>query len=314
MLKSRWLQYVALGGCLAAFVFVACPTLSQENVSELRPTVNESEGMAAQSPLPKENSTQNTDRHQFPSAQLAPNPVSHEEPETKQTCDTRCQEAEDREKADLVAQRSMADSTREMVRITKWQLYIGGAGVFLLVITIAFTIRATNAAVEANRIARETARRELRAYVSVTSKGVRFDGDNLVIYFVLDNAGQTPAKNIRFSAVACVLPQRLPGDFVIPNPIFKDDSYYLYPGVKHTLNFRPHQPIIKDHIPLIKENGEAVYFFGILEYTDIFDVRQTTRVCWFYRTAAIENVAMGESSEEPISIDFKYPDRHNDAT
>ena len=188
------LYRVALGGCLAAVLW-ASGVQSQQNAEEPPPPVQEGQGVAGQAPAPQHDGSEGADRQQPPAAQMMPAapPVEHEAA-ADPPCGPRCEAAEKREDADLVAQQSMARSAAELLSLTESQLYVGGAGIFLLVVTIGFTIRATNAAVEANRIARESAEQQLRAYVYVVESSLEWkDNRILKVTVKTKNAGQTPA-------------------------------------------------------------------------------------------------------------------------
>ncbi len=110
-----------------------------------------------------------------------------------------CSDPQSRDESDLCAQYRAAAGANDAAAWAFYQLVLSALGLAGLIGTIYFTIRATNAAVEFNRIARDTAKRELRAYITVAS--AQF-GDLVVngktpVLIMLKNTGQTPAYNLR---------------------------------------------------------------------------------------------------------------------
>lgn len=79
-----------------------------------------------------------------------------------------CRAPEDREEADLCAQRDMALSARDVYTLSWWQLLLSGASLAFLGMTIAQTRRAVRVATDANDINRDIGERQTRAYISVT--------------------------------------------------------------------------------------------------------------------------------------------------
>ena len=310
--RSR-LYHLALGGCLGALLFCA-PSLAQQNVQEPPPPVNESEGIAAQSPPPKEDSAKSADRQQTPPAESLPSLAAQKQDTAEPACGPRCQEAKDREEADLKAQQSMADSAATMIGLTWWQLYVGGAGIGLLIVTLILTIRSTDAAVDANRIARKTARQELRAYVSLTPAGVSYKRGKLRIHVCQRNAGQTPAQKVRFSGVVQLLDFPLPNDFEFPEPVFTESINVVHPDTKFSVPVEFVSEITRRRLEAIGPiQNRRPYFIGTIVYEDIFKEEHRTHACWSHDLLLIGTLVskIERLTNEATEVPFDYTANHN---
>ncbi|MFK0692656.1 hypothetical protein ACFX5Q_31520 [Mesorhizobium sp. IMUNJ 23033] len=119
---------------------------------------------------------------------------------------------------DLKAQQKAADAadraataTERQVVTAWWQVGVGIAGIIAILVTIGFTIRATNAAVRSANHADESARvaekallvsekianKQLRAYIDVAD--IKMEGDlfSPTIFISIKNFGQTPAEGFK---------------------------------------------------------------------------------------------------------------------
>ena len=131
-----------------------------------------------------------------------------------------------------------------MAKLSLWQLVLSAFGAAFLLYTLKITrdsaiaaTRAAKAAEDAVSVASDTAKRQLRAYLSATP---HFKGDDPtkvrpVANIVIKNCGQTPAYKTR-GWVDGVL-----GDYPLtgPLPINKKKpgaSHVLAPGLDFTLN------------------------------------------------------------------------------
>jgi hypothetical protein len=243
------------------------PALSQDNAEKPSAPVDEGQGIAEQAPAPQDDGGQGANDPQAPAAQ----PLSASTPVENQTapepsCGPRCQAAENREKADLVAQQSMAVSTNKIVGLTEWQLYVGGLGLFLLIVTLWLTRRATNAAIEANRIARESAEQQLRAYVLINA--VNFSADKnkktLRASFTISNTGQTPAYHVHNII-------NIGGDYItsIPDHPNKISMIDLGSGGQ-MFSSVVSEEMSEDKWNAIGSRDQKIYVWGIIRYKDIF--------------------------------------------
>lgn len=212
-------RYRSIGLALT-LVLLTASGRAQENAQELPPLIDRSERPSLQSPSAKESGVDRAD-HLETSSQPSVTAAATQEQDISETpCGPRCRESVERELRDLAAQESMATSTeqliilsdqtveiaREMRVLTLWQIGVGGVGAGLLIITLALTIRATNAAVEANKIAKEAVSLE-RAWVSVNKiidVGVHnsqvdgaFTKNGIGFMLEWSNSGRTPAVQLK---------------------------------------------------------------------------------------------------------------------
>ena len=165
------------------------------------------------------------------------------------------------EDANLAVQESMAKSTAQMVGWTERQFWVGSAGIVLLVVTVFLTFRATHAAIEANKIARETAKRQLRAYLGVANGTIRRTdlGEGPVVILAIKNFGQTPARDVQHVMYcgSC--------------PVGNEEKFFTLPFLEHT--------------PEIDLGaGQALfprYFVGSLEWSMLRD-KVTSKTATFY--------------------------------
>ena len=196
MLTRHRLSYVALGGCLTVILGVSL-ALAQGNapkdLPKLAPTVEKGQGVAKKAPAPESKAANKARDQKAPTAKPAPAaPVKKKRP-AKPTCDARCQAAQQREKDDLVSQRSMAQSAAEIITVSWWQFGAGVLGILLLVGTLIYTRNAVVAATDTVT----AMRRSERAYVTISHKppGLDLDEKPGFANFTIEvkNHGRTPA-------------------------------------------------------------------------------------------------------------------------
>jgi hypothetical protein len=278
MSGGKRLYHVALGGSLATFLLVA-PALAQQDVEEPSATINEGQGVPERVLPPENDSGGIAERERAPSADPLPSPPPVEpETDTEQACGPRCEAAEQRANSDLVAQESMADSTKEIVGISEWQLYVGGVGIVFLVLTLVLTAKATNAAVEANRIARKSAERQLRAYVTVEAIQTHPGDDPMAYKVEWKNTGQTPATDVVTYTNWESRIDALPDDFAYPKALINDSAVL---GPSQHMNawtiFIPGQMIQR-----VRRDILRLFVWGAAEYNDVFEdaPRRRTEFCY----------------------------------
>lgn len=158
--------------------------------------------------------------------------------------------------------------------------------------------------------AKDTSKRQLRAYLSVSIGGGSYQERHKDIRFEvrpsLLNSGNTPAHNITYWARAEVLPFPLPDDFDFPPT--KDtlqSSLVLGPHQNIILNAMINEFFPDEEAEIIKKgNGRRPCIWGIVSYTDVFGDGHTTKfchsICWF-----------GPVEDETIA--GHYANRHNEA-
>ncbi len=136
-------------------------------------------------------------------------------------------------------------------------------------------------------VAKSTAAKQLRAYVSVkpSQNGVKNFGSSLTasLKIIILNSGQTPAIDLTISAILFPRPFPLPKDMdlTIPNPANEASRLTLHPRDTEfgsTLT-RTIEPLGYD---AIKTGIGRLYTFGIVNYKDIFGVEHWTQFCYYF--------------------------------
>lgn len=171
---------------------------------------------------------------------------------------------------DNIATCSDLSAQWRMSVVTERAFYIGLVGIFLIFVTWLAT---REAVIEA----RDTARKELRAYISVQTLMAKIVGKDIQIFLVIENAGQTPSSNTRVSwsyslVGATDAAVRQEGEF--------NGSYgSIASGSERHSTF----PLIFEDIDAAQEfvgaiiDGELrVEVTGFVEYSDIYNLERAT--------------------------------------
>ena len=118
MFISNWLHKTAVKGLLIGVCFLSPTALNaKDEAKEPAPTVEQSEGATIEAPAPDNKTTkETTERKTAPAETLPTSPVQSERP-PEPSSNTKDQAAQQREKADLKAQESMAISAFELTAI-----------------------------------------------------------------------------------------------------------------------------------------------------------------------------------------------------
>jgi hypothetical protein len=188
-------------------------------------------------------------------------------------CDEKCQAA-NREKNDLLAQQSMAESAHGMITVALWQVVIGGLALIGLGVTVYYTRNTATAALgvvaaqKANVISDMSAKRQLRAYVAI--KNCQLIGDDIKVEVC--NYGQTPAYVLHVNVEGLAQPPHF-ADFRLPRSSKPRLVRDLAPTAWINLRFPiPNGP--RGHI-LIDKN--AIFCWGRIAYRDAFGKWHRTR-------------------------------------
>jgi hypothetical protein len=128
----------------------------------------------------------------------------------------------------------------------------------------------------------ENARRQLRAYVSVTMAHVSsFAKDEYIsVRFTLMNRGLTPARSLVHHSEIFVAPEPLPEDFILPGLTSRlSDPLTLFPsqdinGTKTAAHF-----FSQEEIRGIANGTARIYCYGMVYYETVFDSPATTTFC-----------------------------------
>lgn len=217
-----------------------------------------------------------------------------EEPDEAKRTRDREEAGDQREKNDLEAQQRAADaaiesaaSSQRQENLAKWQLGLSIAGIIALVVTIAYSIKATNAAIKsadlaekAVAITQDTAKRELRAYVAVSR--VKFTdmhtGVDAKIEVSIINAGATPARKVRSRVWTTI------GSGESQGRIFSSGGSDGLESVAdlaqgsafHTRETVYGGPLSPSEHGYVLSGSKQLYVVGIVTYQDVFRVTRRT--------------------------------------
>jgi hypothetical protein len=179
--------------------------------------------------------------------------------------DRGCRQGEDERSSELCAQWKAADAASDAARWAMASFFVGFMGTVLLVWTLWET--------------RQTARRELRAYVY--AKGLRWQQvqnggmPHIEVKAVWGNAGTTPGKNATFG-ISCVVYET-------------DDALNEMPEIDmtspHTSHFGPNLELSSppvyislDDIRRAWHGEKFIAVYSKVKYTDAFNVKRETRI------------------------------------
>ena len=201
----------------------------------------------------------------------------------------------DHEKRDLAAQEASAVFAFWMVIIAACSAVVTLIGTFLLFRQIVLTRKAveetglaTEAMREANKIAHESAERQLRAYISVEPLGIQgFDRQHVPYGFVrLTNRGQTPANEICIHAWYSIERGDVGEDFdptqerkIIIKHFVSQRS--LGPGDTLDMSYAIRDTEITSN-DSFKRGHASLVQFGAISYSDIFGHRRETYFSFYY--------------------------------
>lgn len=184
--------------------------------------------------------------------------------------------------------------------------------------SLAIARESADAATNTVNIMKDTAEKQLRAYLSVRIDHVFCFSDEIIaqIRFIMLNHGQTPAYNVTQTALIEILPYPLPPDYQLPNlPEPPDTTYVLHPTA--TLNgfVRAIRLFSKEEINrIINNNGFRIYILGLVKYKDGFGInRQTKFCCSVTGDENLARVAQGVPLDKDVPIKFEPCKQHNEA-
>jgi hypothetical protein len=168
--------------------------------------------------------------------------------------------------------------------------------------------------------AEDTAKRQLRAYVSVEPKEVRFLSPEYSpgITILLKNHGSTPARKVTHKSEIAVLPNPLPAAFKFTySPESEDRTpFVLFPEQpRESIKARPTLLTAVEITNLGNGTNFRLYFYGLVGYVDSFGLPQTTTYCIFMEgTAATKAREVFASTGQTSAGRWIYAETYNEAT
>jgi hypothetical protein len=162
--------------------------------------------------------------------------------------------------------------------------------------------------------ARDTARRQLRAYLTVIIGNGSYQDENLKFDArpVLTNNGQTPAHKVSYAARAAILPYPLDANTVLDSPAeITKSAAVLGPTQTFVLAaVVPERVPDEQVVPIMAGYPNRVYIWGRVTYEDVFGRPHFTEFCQsiYFQTAKGE-----DGAKDKISILGNYAPIHNEA-
>ncbi|MER9421069.1 hypothetical protein NKI88_01240 [Mesorhizobium sp. M0317] len=188
------------------FLFLALFMVLATHVS-----AQETQGVAAEAPSQQEGKDGKTNGTQANAGEPSIPVRIVESPEETQRTRDREATSDKHDADDLKAQKEAANAADRSATASEWQVVtawwqvgVGIAGIIAILVTIGFTIRATNAAVRSADLAdkaiadtREMGELQTRAYLAVTGGTVVYNGGiDPQVFIRVRNAGNSPAFNV----------------------------------------------------------------------------------------------------------------------
>jgi hypothetical protein len=179
-----------------------------------------------------------------------------------------------RSEEDLDAQQQMAEWARWMLIATVVMAATTGFGVVFVWQTLAAT----------QQMAKDTRRigeAQVRAYMNLASGNLKAEGRSVVAEIVINNFGQTPAKDMVSWVHTWIADYPLAEALPEPDKQAFFSKTNLSHGVPLT-HLQPHGVDISDaSAALILSENAAVYVYGVIKYADVFGALHVTRYCLF---------------------------------
>jgi hypothetical protein len=162
------------------------------------------------------------------------------------------------------AQKTEASEKKSTIDVEWWLVYVGIAQAVALILTILAMIRQTG-------VLKDSAKKQLRAYIGVTECSLKLDIPNIPEGQVwIKNCGQTPAKRVRHWIGIAVLPHPLVSELPKPPGGLQMSVSILSPDSRHTLVIPVKMPIRPQDLLSLYTREHTVYVYGHIVYEDIF--------------------------------------------
>jgi len=199
---------------------------------------------------------------------------------------TPCKSPKGKDESDLCAQWRAADAAEQSALWAKWCFWIALAGIIGLYWQVVLTRRAvedtstaTEAMKEANRIAQDTAKRQLRAYLYVELKEVPklIVGEIPEGHFWVKNGGLTPAHNFRLCSAFTIGKIPFEGQPPeIPEDAFSKGTYKAQ-GSSTVAYCKATTPITQAWVNAVTSGTHMIVMYGEIRYDDVFGEPHITR-------------------------------------
>ncbi|MGA9754724.1 MAG: hypothetical protein WBV23_06245 [Desulfobaccales bacterium] len=184
--------------------------------------------------------------------------------------------------------------------------------------SIGVAHKAADAATATVKTMRDTAGRQLRAYLSARFETIFIFSPTIrvTIKFIMLNHGQTPAYNVTHSSLVEVLPYPLPINYQLPSispP--PDTTFVLHPTATLDGYSLAARNFSKEEISRIVNNdGYRIYTFGVVKYKDTFGRSRQTKFCYsVIGDNNLSTIATGNQTKVGLRIMFEPCSQYNEA-
>lgn len=190
--------------------------------------------------------------------------------------DEPCRVGQEKRSSDLCAQWKAADAAAD----SAWWAWVAGWTSIIGTVTVFIAIALTY---QANAIARDTARRQLRAYVGVSGCSIDMieDGSGFIMQVAIKNSGQTPAYDFGLFGEVFSEETALNGSRPIPQPM----DGHRFPFNPGEITFGAYR-LVTDHaselLQAVMDGEYAIYLQGGCEYRDAFGNLRTLSYKWMF--------------------------------
>jgi hypothetical protein len=273
MLKSRRLHHIALGGGLIASLLSAVPALGQ-----------------VQEPNADKATSQAVEQQGEPLALLPLNitvTIPPQDEKSPRPYQELCDKPQTNEEADICQQWRMANAAQEQIywlgrqyKLAQWEIVLLTGSIIVTLLAVIAAAIAARSAQQSVAVAQDTARRELRAYVSGRPNFIVSFSNAIPAraHYEISNGGSTPAYNLRNAAGIDVFPYPLPKDFKFPDvEVVKDNSVTLFSASPLQGIISARRVFTDDEISRVLSGECRLYVWGTIIYEDIFKNPQITK-------------------------------------
>ena len=183
--------------------------------------------------------------------------------------------------------------------------------------SIGVAHKAADAATATVKTMRDTAGRQLRAYLSARFETIFIFSPTIrvTIKFIMLNHGQTPAYNVTHSSLVEVLPYPLPINYQLPSILSPTPPLFC---TQQPLSMDIVLPLViflkKEIGPIVNNDGYRIYTFGVVKYKDTFGRSRQTKFCYsVIGDNNLSTIATGNQTKVGLRIMFKPCSQYNEA-
>ncbi len=186
--------------------------------------------------------------------------------------------------------------------------------IILSVIALIVSITSAGFAYWQLTIAKDTAQKQLRAYVYASPNTLYHLGENPTQgYLTVRNGGHTFANKVSREVGINVLSKDIPNSFEKLGRLKREPGYMtLGPNTgADDVIYREYRVLTDDEIKQINSGDKRIYVFGKITYEDIYDIRHETTFCFMYYGNETSNVLASQGRSGYDKTQAEYCDKYN---